>query len=1701
MPANHFNSKHGAGRGRSLRTGLAKYMPRKRRRRTRRRKFLAEQLEARLLLAADLTVITHGRMDQIFADPDVAPEWAFDLASAINERDALGFSQDQIDNSVMRYDATDYSPPANGASAFLIFNWAEISDIDSPGKADDDEVAGVLADMVRARYPSNGDPIDIHFIGHSRGSYVTLETVNRLNTSADNARIGELSMTTLDPQDYGIPGLNEENIELVVPSNVDFAENYYQSLFPLGGGEMQGADIDQSLTIPLALWDGRSVLLGAEHLEVVDHYYWSIDTDDSTSASYLRDSDLQDQQAVFEAEIANGVTETRDLLYGESPLVRRIEESAAILEGIAQEFGDGVGEFFTEFTDRLETVFGEVEVPIISDQLSQIISPVVDDLKNFGADVRDLLGDVVEVASRTLDSDPLEVLQGAMYLVLGPGSEGLEDLSDAAAYALAPLASRFDRINLGLLLDRSDAGDDIGPSDVVITTGNEFGVYDDDNLLGSGEAPWFQLDFRIGQFEVIDLPKFDLGLESLSQNAALQAFFDTFGFQVTSENGLRTNLRWDLRMGLGVRGLPGQLITERIFFNSGATGSGLDTGNGVDEFQASITVFAAPPNSRGSETFATSIADSTTTDDLRGEVNLGLFQGTITDGTAFKVKITATQGVDFEDFDGPNSLTIVVNEGLTDQRTIVLTAPDPTADLVTFLLDLNGQLIDEYGGIPEVGFTVDFGSVHRQVYPAIPTTPSLVLAANDPDIQSLTIRGGQKYKFLAEQYEDGRSTTLGFGNNVSSDEDDDGDNTRLTATLPIPANGVSMAKPNFVLWIGGERNAQDGRLLDDATSVVVAEALNGDVASLDGLQQNMALLRRINSPEAYRAAIEQLIQSLVDSQTNFGRDAVRVELVTINGKQHLQLVSDQRLTVTYKGIEQTQLTLTAGIDIQDPNFDPALLEQNPNDEAYFNRLTISEIRSNDITDVFSPVLKGEATVRLHVDTNTDTLDGFLEQALGVSDATLGLPTVDFDFIFDAAIDFTEFFGEGTSELDDIFSIDALQFDNVVLDAEALVQNVIVPIIDTVFSAFEPVFEIFGDVADDAEALLNQRIPVVSDLVGEDITVMSILEEIGLDEFLTALLALPGLPADLIEAAEDPSFGAFNLGGWELVMDPDSPLFFPDIDLPVPIDLAYAYNTLEAVEALDFLSVFTALDTFKASGLSIDIFKPKSIINMAIGQPFDIISYGLPNINIDTGAEFDFDWKVIDFAASANLILQSRLRVVYDSLGIEKIVDAFRENATPDWSDLIDGFGITTVSADEDIEDPDTDHECEKDFEKEIYICIALEAQGGVDIGVAEGSGGIAIQADLGLDLEDPDEDGKLRLDEILDITNDFANPENLFCIFDIEGSASLDLNGSFTVAGIEIFDGEFDWDSGDLSLQDLLSSLFNICTDEVPSPILAQEIVEGTDTVLRLNTGPFASARLYEDTDDSDGRVEYTVTQQNSTYSITAVLYPGGESYTQEITGDFDRIVATGSRFGDTFNLSGVATSVHIDGRDGNDTLIGGTGADRLEGSAGDDNLQGGGGNDMLLPGRGRNQVSDGPGDDEVDFRLNDVGVVYTTGGGSDIVRGSRYDDDIRAGAGSAAVRFEGGRGNDILVGGDSADTLMGGDGDDLLQGLGGNDILVGGFGNDTLLGGTGADTLDGGQGDDVLDGGAGADSLEAGQGNDEVTAGLQDVMVQGGSG
>ncbi|QJB56189.1 FecR domain-containing protein [Pseudodesulfovibrio sp. zrk46] len=65
------------------------------------------------------------------------------------------------------------------------------------------------------------------------------------------------------------------------------------------------------------------------------------------------------------------------------------------------------------------------------------------------------------------------------------------------------------------------------------------------------------------------------------------------------------------------------------------------------------------------------------------------------------------------------------------------------------------------------------------------------------------------------------------------------------------------------------------------------------------------------------------------------------------------------------------------------------------------------------------------------------------------------------------------------------------------------------------------------------------------------------------------------------------------------------------------------------------------------------------------------------------------------------------------------------------------------------------------------------------------------------------------------------------------------------------------------------------------------------------------------------------------------------------------------------------------------------------------------------------------------------------------IIEGGSGDDVISSW--NAAVKIDGGDGNDQLTGGDGNDTLLGGAGTDLLKGDDGNDVLTGGTGNDTF--------------------------------------------------
>jgi Ca2+-binding RTX toxin-like protein len=220
--------------------------------------------------------------------------------------------------------------------------------------------------------------------------------------------------------------------------------------------------------------------------------------------------------------------------------------------------------------------------------------------------------------------------------------------------------------------------------------------------------------------------------------------------------------------------------------------------------------------------------------------------------------------------------------------------------------------------------------------------------------------------------------------------------------------------------------------------------------------------------------------------------------------------------------------------------------------------------------------------------------------------------------------------------------------------------------------------------------------------------------------------------------------------------------------------------------------------------------------------------------------------------------------------------------------------------------------------------------------------------------------------------------------------------------------------------------------------------------------------------------------------------------------------------------------SNYLDGRAGNDTLVGHFGNDVLLGGEGDDDLDGWSGRNLLNGGPGNDRLWSnagqwgvdtllgGFGDDQIHSDLN--GDVIDGGAGFDrlvvsgLFQASGIRIDISRPEATVAVEVGGVTSGSVrgieqlqFEGSHHADFVRGGSGDDFLVGGYGNDTLEGGAGDDTLVGQEGDDTLIGGAGDDELIGGLGGGFFDGGDGDDLIHASTQGLpmglVVDGGRG
>ena len=184
--------------------------------------------------------------------------------------------------------------------------------------------------------------------------------------------------------------------------------------------------------------------------------------------------------------------------------------------------------------------------------------------------------------------------------------------------------------------------------------------------------------------------------------------------------------------------------------------------------------------------------------------------------------------------------------------------------------------------------------------------------------------------------------------------------------------------------------------------------------------------------------------------------------------------------------------------------------------------------------------------------------------------------------------------------------------------------------------------------------------------------------------------------------------------------------------------------------------------------------------------------------------------------------------------------------------------------------------------------------------------------------------------------------------------------------------------------------------------------------------------------------------------------------------------------------LNGVVDEVNfIDGKGGDDTLIGGSLPDTILGGSGNDQIFGSFGEDAINSGTGNDQISGGTGDDTIDLTQGVAGDVkqvqgdqgddwISAGAGVDHISGGQGTDVVDYSASSAAVTvdLQTGKGTGGLAEGDtylSVEDIVGSAGDDVLAGNGAFNTINGGAGNDTIRGGAGGDLLDGGAGSDWL--------------------------------
>jgi Ca2+-binding RTX toxin-like protein len=874
---------------------------------------------------------------------------------------------------------------------------------------------------------------------------------------------------------------------------------------------------------------------------------------------------------------------------------------------------------------------------------------------------------------------------------------------------------------------------------------------------------------------------------------------------------------------------------------------------------------------------------------------------------------------------------------------------------------------------------------------------------------------------------------------------------------------------------------------------------------------------------------------IIDNERMVGSELVEDELYL-----EVDVTLDNSANITGE-LGFLQLTITPNSD----DFDSIL----PNDaggdpdpdETHFDAtFGVNLIHEGDVTDDklgFSELgeLGALITLTAEAEVNLGIVAEFNKSLLPDTISAV-LPSVIGDFVLDWSFETGLFNGE-TFDIGNPDNLHLVAFNEVGVDMGSFLSDFLGPFVEKIQEITEPLQPIID--------IVTSPIPVISDLAGQDITLLDLAAAFG--DFETGMIYAIADLITFVNSIPSPDevgalilpIGTFTIIGPDnedtdglgsLLTDPnfslsdDSTEFSLTDALPAGFlgdigDVLGALGSLSPGDLDQQQTQATSVSVFDksapgAGAFAFPIFEnPTSLFGLLLGRDVTLITYDLPPFGLDFSYLQKFMiWGPLWGRISLGFGVEIDLAFGYDTRGI-------REFAAGDFTnplDLIGGFYIA------DTDNPDGSG---SDV-PELILTGSLAAGAELNAGVASAGVDATVTLTVNFDLYDPDRDGKVRIDELVGTFLyewDNGSPALApIAIFDVFGDISLQMSAFIEILGV--VDLTFD------ITPKIVLFEFSIPFDR--EPILATERGDGS---LLLHIGANSLQRLNGDTSDGNEEIHVASIGGNKVKVWGMGVNEGGA---QEYEVKSGLIVGSGGQGNDIIDLGGVMEAgftYEIEGGTGDDTITTGKGSAVIHGDDGDDTINAGEAGGLYWD----DEIYGGSGND-----------IITGGGGRDIIFGdggrlSRFDDDTLFGLPTRVFvivrdsdgvdEIDGDGGDDVIFGGGHIDHIEGGDGADLIIGDGGKfefkrdnnnnpttsivpvdgdgrvdvdqissrgegfrDKLFGNAGNDTILGGAGNDHMDGGADDDQMYGGVGFDTMYGGSGLDRMFGELNDDIMFG---